>query len=64
MPDNRHFGKLVQWDKLQVFDPWIRQWERVIYLDAGVRVLDSVVALLDAFLNYLVNSVKSFERRG
>lgn len=47
MPDNRHFGKLVQWDKLQVFDPWIRRWERVIYLDAGLRVLDSVDALLE-----------------
>ena len=46
MADGRHFGKLAQWDKLQVFEPWIRQWERAIYLDAGLRVLDRVDALL------------------
>lgn len=47
MPDNRHFGKLYQWDKLQVFKPFFRQWERVVFLDAGIRVFDSVQALLD-----------------
>lgn len=47
MPDDRHFGKLAQWDKLQIFDPWVKQWERVIYLDAGLRVLDGVDALLE-----------------
>lgn len=47
MSDNRHFGKLYQWDKLQVFKTFFRKWERVIFLDAGIRVFDSVQALLD-----------------
>ena len=47
MPDNRHFGKLYQWDKLQVFQSFFRRWERVVFLDAGIRVFDSVQPLLD-----------------
>ena len=47
LPDNRHFAKLYQWDKLQVFKPYFRQWNRVVFVDAGLRVLDSVQPLLD-----------------
>ena len=47
MDDNRHFGKLYQWDKLQVFKPFFRQWERVVFLDAGIRVFARVQPLLD-----------------
>lgn len=47
MSDNRHFAKLYQWDKLQVFKPYFQQWERVVFLDAGIRVFDSVQPLLD-----------------
>ena len=46
LPDNRHFGKLYQWDKLQVFDSYFTQWERVVFLDAGMRVFDTVEPLL------------------
>jgi hypothetical protein len=47
MPDNRHYGKIYQWDKLQVFTPYFKQWERVVFLDAGLRVFDVVQPLLD-----------------
>lgn len=47
MDDNRHFGKLYQWDKLQIFKPFFQQWDRIVFLDAGLRVLDSVQPLLD-----------------
>jgi len=40
--DNRHFGKLTQWDKLQLFDPWFKQWDAVLYVDAGMRIVNSV----------------------
>lgn len=46
MDDNRHFGKIYQWDKLQVFKPFFRSWDRVVFLDAGLRVFDSVAPLL------------------
>lgn len=47
MADNRHRGKVYQWDKLQVFTNFFTQWERVIYLDAGLRIFDSVQPLLN-----------------
>jgi hypothetical protein len=47
MPDNRHYGKLTQWDKLQVFTPWFQQWRRVVFVDAGMRIFDTIQPLLD-----------------
>lgn len=47
MPDNRHYGKIYQWDKLQVFTPYFQQWERVVFVDAGLRIFDTVQPLLD-----------------
>jgi hypothetical protein len=44
--DNRHFGKLYQWDKLSVFHGCFRRWERIVFLDAGLRVTGSVDPLL------------------
>jgi hypothetical protein len=48
--DGREVNKLNQWEKLHVFDIFFRRWQRIIFLDAGLRVLDSVRHLLD--LNY------------
>jgi hypothetical protein len=45
--DNREFAKLTQWDKFHVFNPAFLQWERVIYLDAGLRVFDRIQILAD-----------------
>ena len=46
MDDNRHHGKVYQWDKLQVFDEFFTNWDRVVFLDAGMRICDSVQPLL------------------
>jgi hypothetical protein len=40
--DSREYIKLTQWDKFYVFDDWFSQWKKVLYLDAGLRVLDDV----------------------
>lgn len=45
--DNRHLGKLYQWDKLQVFSDFFKQWERVVFMDAGMQVFNSVNYILD-----------------
>jgi hypothetical protein len=45
--DKREIMKLNQWEKLHVFDHYFMEWQRVIYLDAGLRVLDDVKYLLD-----------------
>ena len=47
MADQRHTKKLAQWNKLYVFDTWFQQWDRVVFLDAGMRVLNSVAPLLE-----------------
>jgi hypothetical protein len=45
--DGRELSKLHQWEKLHVFDEHFKQWKRVIFIDAGLRVLDSIDYLLE-----------------
>ena len=45
--DNRHILKLSQWDKFYVFDDWFKQWNKVIFFDAGLRVFDKISILND-----------------
>lgn len=47
MADQRHTKKLAQWNKLYVFDEYFLNWDRVIYFDAGLRVVGSINPLLD-----------------
>lgn len=47
MADNRHYAKVTQWDKLEVFSDYFKRWDRVLFLDAGIRVLDKVEHLLE-----------------
>ena len=45
--DKREITKLNQWEKLHVFDDYFMKWKRVVFLDAGLRVLDDVKYLLE-----------------
>jgi hypothetical protein len=45
--DKRELYKLNQWEKLHVFDNYFLNWERIVFLDAGLRVLDDVKCILD-----------------
>lgn len=45
--DNREFDKLTQWDKFYVFDSYFLKWDKVIFLDAGLRVFDKIQYLAD-----------------
>ena len=45
--DKRELNKLNQWEKLHVFDDYFLKWKRVVFLDAGLRVLDDVTFLLE-----------------
>lgn len=45
--DKREITKTNQWEKIHIFDDYFMQWKRVIYLDAGLRVLDDVKYLLE-----------------
>ena len=45
--DKREIEKLNQWEKLHVFDDYFMNWNRIIFLDAGLRVLDDVKYLLE-----------------
>jgi len=45
--DGREFTKLTQWEKLHVFDDYFMKWKRIIFMDAGLRVFDSIDYLLE-----------------
>lgn len=45
--DNREFSKLSQWDKFYVFDEYFKKWDKVIFVDAGLRILDDINYLMD-----------------
>jgi len=45
--DNREYAKLTQWDKFYVFHKWFARWSKVVYLDAGLRVLDRISYLTE-----------------
>lgn len=45
--DKREIYKLAQWEKLHVFDEYFMKWNRVVFLDAGMRILDDVQYLLN-----------------
>ena len=45
--DKREINKLNQWEKLHVFDEYFSKWSRVVFLDAGLRVLENVKYLLE-----------------
>jgi len=45
--DNREYSKLTQWDKFYVFDSVFQNWDRIVYFDAGMRVVDRVQRLVD-----------------
>jgi len=44
--DKRELTKTNQWEKLHIFDDYFKAWQRVVFLDAGLRVLDDVSNLL------------------
>jgi hypothetical protein len=50
--DKREISKLNQWEKLHVFDNYFTKWERVVFLDAGLRILDDVKYLLELDYKY------------
>jgi len=45
--DKREINKLNQWEKLHIFDDYFFKWARVVFLDAGLRLLDDVKYLLE-----------------
>lgn len=48
--DGREINLINQWEKLHVFDNYFLNWDRVVFFDAGLRVLDNVhetILLLD-----------------
>ena len=49
--DKREIQKLNQWEKLHVFDDYFLKWKRVVFLDAGLRVLDDVKYVLQLDYN-------------
>jgi len=51
--DGRELTKLIQWEKLHVFDDFFKQWGRVVYLDAGIRICGDMSPLLNLSGDFL-----------
>lgn len=45
--DGRELTKTTQWEKLHAFDIYFSKWERLIWVDAGMRILDDVEYLME-----------------
>jgi hypothetical protein len=45
--DRRELTKTTQWEKLHAFNPYFDSWNRVVWIDAGMRVLQPVTELLN-----------------
>jgi gamma-glutamylcyclotransferase (GGCT)/AIG2-like uncharacterized protein YtfP len=45
--DGREITKINQWEKFHVFDKYFKKWRRVLFFDAGLRILDSIKYLLN-----------------
>jgi len=44
--DGRERTKTIQWSKIHAFDPDFSRWRRVVFMDAGLRVLHSMDPVL------------------
>lgn len=45
--DRREYNKLTQWEKLHIFDDYFRNWKRVFFVDAGLRIFDNIKYFLE-----------------
>jgi hypothetical protein len=45
--DKREITKIYQWEKFHVFDDYFKQWNRVFFVDAGLRILDDIKYILE-----------------
>jgi len=71
--DGREYLKLKQWNKLYVFDVFFKQWDFILFVDAGLRIFDrieffyfqfrknAIVAMDDAYPDYTKNFTSQIE---
>jgi hypothetical protein len=53
--DKREYTKTKQWNKLYVFDTFFKQWDYVLFVDAGLRIFDNIENFYPEFrINSLV----------
>lgn len=43
---NRHLTKNFQWNKLHLFDSWIKDWDYIFYLDINMSIHDDIKPIL------------------
>lgn len=45
--DGRELNKTTQWEKLHIFDTFFKKWDKVFFIDAGLRIFDNVKYFLE-----------------
>tara|TARA_Y100000389_G_scaffold204655_1_gene258620 strand:- start:10769 stop:11518 length:750 start_codon:yes stop_codon:yes gene_type:complete len=47
--DGRNINKYFQWHKLYIFDVYLKQWDVVFYIDAGMKIMNDIRPILNSF---------------
>jgi len=45
--DGREINKVFQWHKIHIFDTYFKQWDKCLYIDAGMHIFKSIDKILD-----------------
>lgn len=45
--DGREINKVFQWHKIHIFDPYFKQWDKCLYIDAGMHIFKSINKIID-----------------
>ena len=45
--DGRELTKQIQWQKLNIFDMYFKQWDKIFYMDAGMYVMGDINIFFD-----------------
>jgi len=47
--DKREYKKIKQWNKLYVFDEYFKNWDFIMFVDAGLRIFDKIEYFYNSF---------------
>ena len=45
--DGREFNKTFQWQKINIFNIFFKKWRKILYIDAGMRIIKDINILFD-----------------
>lgn len=43
--DGREFTKTFQWQKINIFSPFLKKWKKIVYIDSGMHIFKDINSL-------------------